>query len=252
MKHLILILAIALFAGYRGTGGTPGGPGPQIAIEDTSYDFGSVKIGDTIEHVFVIRNTGTDTLTVTAHPSCGCTAAILDEPNIAPHSQTRLDVKINTHGKGAGAITKSITMESNSADSLSRKILMHGRFLPPDKIHKADMMHVDGIFAGNCASCHADKGEGLYGRALFAADCAICHGLKEMNKEAPDIRTIVQTNHTPEEWHGIVANGIAGKNMPAFDARNGGPLDDSAIASVVDYVQRFRIPNTAVAVTKKK
>ena len=239
MKHLILLLAIALFVGYRGTGGTPG-TGPQIAIDDTSYDFGKVKIGDTIEHVFVIRNTGTDTLTVSAHPSCGCTAAILDKPSIPPHSETRLDIKINSAGKAPGAITKSIRIESNSADSLSRKIFMSGALLPPDKIHKADMMHVDGIFAGDCASCHANKGKGLYSAVLYAADCAICHGSKEMNKEAPDIRVIARADHTPEELHEIIANGIAGKNMPAFDTRKGGPLNDSAITSVVNYFAAFR------------
>src|ERR1035441_7808557 len=52
--------------------------GPMIKVEEDSSDFNDIEQGTKAEHVFILGNSGTDTLVITGeHPSCGCTAAVI-------------------------------------------------------------------------------------------------------------------------------------------------------------------------------
>jgi hypothetical protein len=56
--------------------------GPQIEFSEVKYDFGSIKQGDVVDHVFKFKNTGTQPLVISnIGVSCGCTT-----PSSRPNS----------------------------------------------------------------------------------------------------------------------------------------------------------------------
>jgi peptidoglycan-associated lipoprotein len=57
----------------------------KIAFEQEVYDFGNVKKGETVEHIFKFKNTGKEKLVVEfASGSCGCTVPNYSKNAIAP------------------------------------------------------------------------------------------------------------------------------------------------------------------------
>ncbi len=216
--------------------------GAQIKIAEDSYDFHDIEQGTKAEHIFLISNVGTDTLVITStRPSCGCTAAVLDakENKIPPGATSRLKVTFDANNKPEGPIQKSVTITSNSKENADAMVRIQGRVVKSKLAHKT-MMHLDGIFQGDCAKCHVDKGKGELGARLFEADCAICHGSKADDKPGPELASEAMLKHTPKQWEHIIADGIPNSAMPAFHIRNKGPLSDEEIASLVEYMGAFK------------
>ena len=87
---------------------------PVIAFEETEHDFGEIEDGTPQETVFAYTNTGKAPLVITDIKStCGCTVPQdwSKEP-LAPGASAKFTVKFN--GKGKGAVTKSITLTTNT------------------------------------------------------------------------------------------------------------------------------------------
>ena len=216
--------------------------GAQIKIDEDSYDFHNIEQGTKAIHDFLIQNVGTDTLVISAtRPSCGCTAAVLDakDNRIPPGGSSRLKVTFDANNKPEGPIIKSVTIISNSKTNPDAMVRIQGRVVKSLLAHKT-MMHLDGIFQGDCASCHVDKGKGELGARLYEADCAVCHGTKADGKPGPELASEAMMKHSPREWQKIIADGIPKTAMPAFATRNKGPLDDEEIASLVEYMGAFK------------
>jgi mono/diheme cytochrome c family protein len=129
---------------------------------------------------------------------------------------------------------------SNSKKDSAMMLRIHGTIFKSKLAHSGEMMHLDGVFQGNCASCHVEKGKGELGTKLYEADCAICHGSKADNKPGPDITSGEMMNHDEKSWKEIIAEGRANTNMPAFGLKNKGPLNEKEIASLVDYLGNFK------------
>jgi mono/diheme cytochrome c family protein len=214
--------------------------GPKLGVNEIDHDFGKVEQQTNAETNFTLTNNGTDTLLImSANPSCGCTAAVLGDKSLAPGKSTKLHVTFDPHNKAEGPFTKVITIVSNSVVEPQKQVRIHGMIYRSKLAHK-ESMHLDGLFQGNCASCHVDKGKGELGAKLYEADCAVCHGMKSDNKPGADIAADDMMNHTPEQWKTIIANGKINTNMPAFHTKNKGPLNDDEIASLVDYLGAFK------------
>jgi mono/diheme cytochrome c family protein len=214
--------------------------GAQIKLEEDTYDFHDIEQGTKAEHIFTIGNTGTDTLVITGtRPSCGCTAAVVDESKVAPGKATRLRVTFDANNKPEGPIIKSVTITSNSVEGSERMVRIQGRVVKSKLAHK-ETMHLDGLFQGDCAKCHVDKGKGELGARLYEADCAICHGLKSDGKPGAELASTTMLNHSPKQWESIIANGVPNTGMPAFHTKNKGPLGDEEIASLVEYMGAFK------------
>jgi mono/diheme cytochrome c family protein len=213
----------------------------QIEIKEDSYDFHDIEQGTKAEHIFTIGNTGTDTLIVTGtRPSCGCTAAVIDgSSRIAPGKTVGLRVTFDANNKPEGPIIKSVTITSNSAEGSDKIVRIQGRVVVSKLAHKMTM-HLDGVFQGDCAKCHVEKGKGELGARLFEADCAICHGAKADGKPGSELAAEAMMKHTPKQWKTIIENGIAKSAMPAFHTKNKGPLGDEEIASLVEYMGAFK------------
>ena len=215
--------------------------GAQIKMDEEVYDFKDIELGTIVEHTFVIHNEGTDTLTIIdAHPSCGCTAAVMDNKKIGPGGVSHLKVKFDSNNKGEGPIVKLITITSNSHEQAEKIIRITGRIVKSKTAHKNQAMHLDGLFQGDCAKCHVEKGKGELGARLYDADCAICHGLKTDGKPGPELSSQEMMKHTQKEWKKMIADGMPHTNMPGFALKNKGPLGDEEIASLVEYMDAFK------------
>lgn len=83
-----------------------------IVVGGTTPDFGEVYT-PTTERLITLKNAGTDTLTITdLSTSCGCTAALVSNDNIAPGDSGRLSVKFDVRSY-SGKVGKSISMNTN-------------------------------------------------------------------------------------------------------------------------------------------
>jgi mono/diheme cytochrome c family protein len=227
-------------------GDTATGKYAQIKVEEEIHDFGNIELNTFAEHTFFIKNVGNDTLTiVNTHASCGCTAAVMDNMKIAPAGISRLKVKFDAHNKGTGPITKTITISSNSRTEADKVLRIKGIIVESKTVHKKGemgdaAMHLEGVFQGDCAKCHVDKGRGELGARLYDADCAICHGASADGKPGPELTSKDMMSHDKKSWTKIIKNGIKNSHMPAFALANKGPLNDEEIASIVDYLDAFK------------
>ena len=89
----------------------------QITFDETTFDFGTVKEGDIVEHAFHFTNTGKVGLIIyEAKSSCGCTVPEIPRELVAPGEKNKIVAKFNTTGKPGDQI-KTITVYSNTIPS---------------------------------------------------------------------------------------------------------------------------------------
>lgn len=63
------------------------------------WDFGQVKEGDVVGHVFIVTNTTDKTFHINSvNTSCGCTASEIKKKELRPGESTELEVKFNSKG----------------------------------------------------------------------------------------------------------------------------------------------------------
>jgi hypothetical protein len=85
-----------------------------VQLIDSVYNFGTVTDGEKVEYSFRFRNTGKNSLIVTAtHTSCGCTVSEKPEQPVKPGETGFIKVVFNSSGK-VGDIRKEITVISNA------------------------------------------------------------------------------------------------------------------------------------------
>jgi len=106
---LVLILACLLLSGSF----IFADKGPKIKFREESKDFGKMKQGKVLTHIFVFKNEGDETLLIkNVKTSCGCTAALLSKKEIAPGAEGEIKLTYNTKGF-QGKNSKYIDVESN-------------------------------------------------------------------------------------------------------------------------------------------
>ncbi len=107
---LVVLIAGATRFGYRAiTRGLEIRRDAAIAIRDPIADFGVVAPGASLEHTFLIQNTGTELATVTSvHPECSsCTKTALSDTVIEPGSFVPLRATLTLH-ETAGTVSTKI------------------------------------------------------------------------------------------------------------------------------------------------
>ena len=105
---------------------------PKLIIQQSEYDFGDIKQGEKVSHVFVLTNTGGDLLTITnVRPSCGCTAALPEKNKLAPGESTNLKVTFNSSGR-SGKQKKLVTITSNDPENPKQIITIKAVVIKPN------------------------------------------------------------------------------------------------------------------------
>jgi hypothetical protein len=86
---------------------------PTIYFTETQHDFGKVNEGDKVNYTFNFANKGTSALTIKdIKTSCGCTAALLSQDNLAPGQEGTLKVELDTKNR-SGKMSRTVTINSN-------------------------------------------------------------------------------------------------------------------------------------------
>lgn len=114
--------------------------GPKLTVQVNEYDFGDIKQGEKVSHVFILTNTGGDLLEIKRIiPSCGCTAAMPEKSELAPGESTNLNVTFNSAGK-RGKQIKIIRINSNDKENPQALITIKGNVIvvPTDNKEKTD------------------------------------------------------------------------------------------------------------------
>jgi hypothetical protein len=95
-------------------------PLSAIEIKADTYDFGKIKDGTVVEHVFKFKNIGKNELVLKdVKASCGCTTPTWPREPIAPGAESEIKASFNSTGKssGSGEVMKTITITANTDPS---------------------------------------------------------------------------------------------------------------------------------------
>lgn len=102
---------------------------PKLVLQQSSFDFGDIKQGETVSHTFVLTNSGGDLLKITnVQASCGCTAAAPEKSELAPGESTNLPVKFNSTGR-QGMQKKTVKIFTNDPQSPEMTITISGNIV---------------------------------------------------------------------------------------------------------------------------
>ncbi len=86
----------------------------KIQFEEMKHDFGTVKEGDIVDHVFKFKNTGKIPLIISdARSTCGCTVPKWPKEPIEPGESGTIPVKFDTKSKPKNQ-SKEITITANT------------------------------------------------------------------------------------------------------------------------------------------
>lgn len=89
-------------------------PKTSVKFDKDTFDFGTIKDGDLVEHTYKFRNTGANPLMIDdVIATCGCTIPSYTKTPIAPGQNGEIKISFNSKGK-AGNVSKSITVISNA------------------------------------------------------------------------------------------------------------------------------------------
>lgn len=90
-----------------------------IEFKSDSYDFGTVKEGEVVDHTFQFTNTGTAPVILSAvTASCGCTTPDYTKDPILPGKSGEIKVSFNSQGQ-VGKQQKIVTISSNAVNNVT-------------------------------------------------------------------------------------------------------------------------------------
>lgn len=92
----------------------------KFEFTESVWDFGTIKSGDVVNHIFKFKNTGTEPLIISnAKGSCGCTAPEWPKEPIAPGESGEMKVVFNSRGK-SNKQNKTVTITANTTPNQTR------------------------------------------------------------------------------------------------------------------------------------
>jgi hypothetical protein len=132
-RAAVLLLALAAAGCQPKTGpeanaAPPGTPTPtpppaRIHFAGASYDFGTVREGDTVTHAFSFTNAGKVPLVIhSATASCGCTVPQKPDQPLAPGDTGMISVAFYSAGR-LGEQQKAIAVVANTEPSVTTLVL---------------------------------------------------------------------------------------------------------------------------------
>lgn len=95
----------------------------KMTFEEVAFDFGEVKEGEVVTHIFKFKNTGKVPLIISdARSTCGCTIPEWSKEPIQPGESSAITVRFNTQGK-ADKQKKPVTITANTYPSETKVYL---------------------------------------------------------------------------------------------------------------------------------
>lgn len=242
----LLLLALALRLGAQSP--APVAPPAKLTglVWDTTLRELSPKAGELdIPFTFAVTNRGTNRITIErVETSCGCTVAELpSEPwHLEPGQGGLIKAEFDARNK-SGTLTKTLLVYT----SVGPKTLLVKVHLPEAKPGNVrdnaervtNLMEASknrqAIFQGKCVTCHVTPTVGKVGKELYLTACGICHDAQHRASMVPDLKTLKYG--TPKTyWEHWTRHGKPMSLMPAFEQKQGGPLTDAQLNSLVDFL----------------
>ncbi len=98
----------------------PDGPLPSFKFQEELHDFGTIKDGDVVEHIFKFTNDGEIPLIITdAKATCGCTVPEWPKEPIPVGEMGEVKVRFNSKNK-PGIQNKTVTLTANTWPATKR------------------------------------------------------------------------------------------------------------------------------------
>jgi hypothetical protein len=92
----------------------PEGPLPAFEWQTIEHDFGTIKEGEKVTHLYKFKNTGAVPLIIeSVRPSCGCTAPNWSKEPIPVGGEGEVEVVFDSKGK-PNAQNKTVTVTANT------------------------------------------------------------------------------------------------------------------------------------------
>jgi hypothetical protein len=102
---------------------------PNLQIPEPKFDFGEVFQGEKVLHEFEFVNQGDEPLLVDrVTSSCGCTAVLVSEKNLAPGSKGKLQANFDS-SRFNGSVSKTIYLYSNDPLRPVMQLSIQGKVL---------------------------------------------------------------------------------------------------------------------------
>jgi hypothetical protein len=90
----------------------------KLEFEESSFDFGEIKEGESVNHTFKFKNIGTDPVEIHAvNVSCGCTVASKPMKPVGVGQSDEITINFNSQGK-PGTNRKTVTVVSNAENDV--------------------------------------------------------------------------------------------------------------------------------------
>ncbi len=87
--------------------------GPKLILNKNQHDFGKVKQGEIVSLNVYFKNAGQRLLKINnVKSSCGCTATVLDQKELAPGEDSMVNIKLDTSDR-IGKFTRTVTLQTN-------------------------------------------------------------------------------------------------------------------------------------------
>lgn len=94
-------------------------PKTTVEVDNEMHDFGKIKEGTKVKHVFKLKNVGNQPfLIANATPSCGCTVPSFSKKPIVPGESAEIEIEFDSNGR-KGKNTKTITVTSNAENAIN-------------------------------------------------------------------------------------------------------------------------------------
>ena len=246
MMTMRLVVLLCVACAVLTVGNASALPGEPLAWEAPSQ-FYSAKPGEVSAlFVFKVSNTSTSEVVIDdVKTSCGCTVAQFPTKpwTLKPGAQDKAEVLVDLRGR-FGKLFKEIDIISSN----SPKVLTVLVDIPEpgtnamsmeaaNRLWGQQLAGVDhqAVFKTDCVKCHLEPNFGKFGENLFHTACGICHEAAHRATMVPDLKSL-NAEIDPEYWRRWVTYGKAGSLMPGFAARDGGPLNDKQIDSLVEFL----------------
>ncbi len=115
-NHSLFRSAMVFFGLLLFAAGICTAAGPKIRFEEMSWDFGAVKEGKVLSHIFVFHNDGDAVLTIDrVRTTCGCTAALVSQKRIPSGEKGEIRIQFRTKGY-SGFNKKYVFIDSNDPE----------------------------------------------------------------------------------------------------------------------------------------
>lgn len=86
----------------------------KFKFEESEFNFGDIKEGDVVKHIFKFTNVGASELVISdARGSCGCTIPSFPKEPIAVGASGEIEVQFNSKNK-SGANQKTVSIVANT------------------------------------------------------------------------------------------------------------------------------------------